>query len=68
MQDDPGSDYRFLSALLRFRILHAEGLCCDGFNLLFLHRAVTVIGTHFSDLVYDVHSIDDLTERCILTV
>ena len=63
-----GIQLPFLSALLRFRILYAEGLCCDRFDLLLLHRTVAVIGADLSDLVDDVHTVDDLTKRCVLTI
>ena len=58
----------FLLTLLRFRILNAEGLSRDGFDLLLLHRTVVVIRADLRDLVYDVHSVDDLTECRVLTV
>ena len=48
--------------LLRFRIVHAVGIDNDTLDLLLLERSVIPVRSGHSDVIYDVHALDNLSK------
>ena len=55
-------------AVLRFRVLHSEGIHGDALHHLVLQGPVGIIGGRLGDSVHHIHALDDLSERRILAV